>query len=100
MVLMEGNMSEHTPEPWFRPNGTNRIYTHPAGGDCVPLDDDANLDRIVSCVNACAGIEDPAKLKQALLWLVRGDDRFPDVASVLTEIDRRMSGGGKGIQWL
>ena len=88
-------MSKHTPEPWFHhlPSGSQ----HTAGGyinASADRGDDyicavygsgrpcdivkANALRIVSCVNACAGIEDPeaeiAELKRQrdeLLGLIK-----------------------------
>jgi len=71
---------QHTPEPWE--NAGRTIYT--VGGNCIAsvwcerdmedglmtiettIDDDeaaANSARIVACVNACTGIDDPAALR-------------------------------------
>lgn len=63
----------HTPEPWraeWQPGQTpNHTYTH-----CVMYGDDslcdtltkADAERIVACVNACAGMADPAAEIQRL----------------------------------
>jgi hypothetical protein len=82
-------MSKHTPEPWYVVNG-EYIYRRPQkelyefGGQVAgdkPLaicnkgwydqDSDgfplrANAERIVACVNACAGMEDPQSEIQQL----------------------------------
>ena len=68
-------MSNHTPEPWVIDNrdrlATN-FYSDDATGSIIggcqdyqfayrPLDERlANARRIVACVNACEGMEDPA----------------------------------------
>lgn len=62
--------ARHTPEPW-RIRGTTYGYTkrdvlgppHDDGGDYAPIcksNCDENAARIVACVNACAGLSDPA----------------------------------------
>ena len=70
-------MSNHTPEPWFDDRATHdepyqniKILGDENRGICwlwiddAPVDDwnseqRANASRIVTCVNACAGMEDP-----------------------------------------
>lgn len=72
-------MSKHTPEPWFDDRATHdqpyqniKILGDENRGICwlwiddAPVDDwnaeqRANAKRIVTCVNACAGMEDPAE---------------------------------------
>ena len=71
-------MSKHTPEPWFDDRATHdepyqniKILGDENRGICwlwiddAPVDDwnaeqRANANRIVTCVNACAGMADPA----------------------------------------
>ena len=69
-------MSKHTPEPWVatdraikRDNGFGYgeiIANVPGGNTSGPFfvqsneECEANVSRIVSCVNACTGMEDPA----------------------------------------
>ena len=67
-------MSKHTPAPWHyseensRPSGAQLIYAEDgwlvadACGAFKRHDDErqANAHRIIACVNACAGMEDPA----------------------------------------
>ena len=71
-------MSKHTPEPWFDDSATHdepyqniKILGDENRGICwlwiddAPVDDwnaeqRANANRIVTCVNACAGMADPA----------------------------------------
>ncbi len=55
-------MSEHTPGPWVNTGGTIESGTgwhiasavNTAGGNSI-----ANANRIVACVNACEGMDDP-----------------------------------------
>ncbi len=62
-------MSKHTPEPWVtvtHANGTPTLIHGQAShiAECWSLDrvhtPTANAARIVACVNACAGMENPA----------------------------------------
>ena len=71
-------MSDHTPEPWFDDRATHdqpyqniKILGDENRGICwlwiddAPVDDwnaeqQANAKRIVTCINACAGMADPA----------------------------------------
>lgn len=62
--------TKHTAEPWGVENDiycARRIYACGDGsrivdvcGDSEEAGDMANADRIVACVNACTGMEDPA----------------------------------------
>ena len=76
----------HTPEPWNRnvsPAWTYPIYASASGDESkrdwihiaavLPKNPnaEADLDRIVACVNACAGIEDPGKVIPQLAELLR-----------------------------
>lgn len=66
------NASRHTPEPWEAKNGTDIVTTwntvhggpnliaRAAWQDSTEYRD-SNARRIVACVNACAGMTDPAK---------------------------------------
>ena len=52
-------MSNHTPEPRSNTLGcVTSIDRHVSS--CVGIVREANASRIVACVNACAGMEDPA----------------------------------------
>ena len=58
-------MSKHTPEPWFyesEPRYCSEILGLEDRSVCVFVDDpsEADVNRIISCVNACAGMDDPA----------------------------------------
>ena len=59
-------MSKHTPEPWYFEQDAgfcSEIYSDNGGSVCTFVEDPSpvDVDRILSCVNACAGMEDPAK---------------------------------------
>ena len=86
-------MSKHTPEPWLigdRDELSTNFYSDDATGSIIggcpayPLalrslaDRQSNARRIVNCVNACAGMTDPAaeiaelkRQRDELLWLVK-----------------------------
>ena len=68
-MITELKMSKHTPEPWVigfpPPNGEQAIGDKSGLMTAIAtsgygVDTKANANRIVSCVNACAGMEDPA----------------------------------------
>ena len=72
-MLMPDKSSTHTPEPWDTQADPDiddsTIYVHTIEGDDAPVlvatfpwhdTGEANAARIVRCVNACAGIPDPA----------------------------------------
>lgn len=73
-------MSKHTPEPWCKLNDCGTVKICGPQGDCVAVnigcscDNEANADRIVSCINACAGINPEAvpdvvaALREAVNW--------------------------------
>jgi hypothetical protein len=84
---------KHTPEPWLVDPDEPTIHAIDRRvliADCrvtqvaatrpprEPGVDDANADRIVACVNACAGIADPADLR-------RQRDELLAILSRLTE---------------
>lgn len=57
-------MNTHTPEPWFiATTEPAEIRTHPCGGIVIgeTIPNAYNASRAVACVNACAGMADPAK---------------------------------------
>lgn len=54
-ALPGGEASEHTPEPWQWEGEIERI-TGPNNGTIADVTTVANAERIVACVNACAGI--------------------------------------------
>ena len=59
-------MSKHTPEPWFSDSEhvgssvSDRLNDGWFAAKCLGPDRVENARRIVACVNACAGMEDPA----------------------------------------
>ena len=67
---------KHTPEPWhvttgsiYSPTGATIAHMHrePERGNTIrPVERDENARHIVACVNACAGIENPEALPEAL----------------------------------
>lgn len=73
-------MNKHTPEPWCKLNDCGTVKIWGPQGDCVAVnigcscDNEANADRIVSCINNCAGINPEAvpdvvaALREAINW--------------------------------
>ena len=59
-------MSKHTPEPWFSDSEhvgssvSDRLNDGWFAAKCLGPDRVENARRIAACVNACAGMEDPA----------------------------------------
>lgn len=79
----------HTPEPW-KTEGGPEIYD---ATDCLIVyvdgcpkittaEDDANAARIVACVNACAGIENPEDLRR------QRDELKTELDKAYSEIER------------
>jgi hypothetical protein len=62
---------KHELEPWVLGGISGRTVTTPSGyyGDGIIADCDtkANGNRIVECVNACAGLDDPQELRQQII---------------------------------
>ena len=59
-------MSKHTPEPWefeSEPQYCSEIIGSNGDSVCTFVEDPScvDVDRILSCVNACAGMDDPAE---------------------------------------
>lgn len=59
-------MSKHTPEPWefeSEPQYCSEIIGSDGNSICVFVDDPSgvDVDRILSCVNACEGMNNPAE---------------------------------------
>ena len=82
--------TKHTPEPWTRNtdtvNNTNRIIsTHPGYGSIghTPIYKRADADRIVACVNACAGI-DPAAVPELIKGVSYVLEKLRDIARETT----------------
>ena len=81
----------HTLEPWnVSPTPLGNIRIADSGENTIALITSgagkrkrgANAKRIVACVNACAGIEDPAKaLAAAVEALLMAEDRLPPMYS-------------------
>lgn len=96
----------HTPEPWVANyNGIFRGYEHyqvflgkmsGSGSECSPAKDEANAERVVACVNACAGMADPAAEIEAMrsggLQWHSPDERPTDTASLLLALVRYPTG--------
>lgn len=98
-------MPEHSPEPWSVSDPTGNllpecpcekeercILSAEGLGIIYPTDDvdnwvPSNLDRIVACVNALAGIEDPEAFVRAVWNAVRWqhEDDGPERASILVD---------------
>lgn len=54
-------MSKHTPEPWNLDSDDVVAWIDGADGESITeVFGDANARRIVACVNACAGMDEPA----------------------------------------
>ena len=83
-------MTKHTPEPWFCDSadveGAERAAVRAEDGALVAIawagerdgigvmgdaEQDANSARIVACVNACAGLPDPALVPELVKMLRR-----------------------------
>src|SRR5574343_489196 len=81
-------MSNHTPEPW-KCEGHVVYFQNRMGGfslrDCPSPEDTAR--RIVACVNACAGMADPAaeiaELKR------QRDELFSVISAIAEEVPHR-----------
>lgn len=62
---MRTTKAKHTAEPWrVAPTAPDTILADVKVGGCYSghPEDFANAARIISCVNACAGMEDPVAL--------------------------------------
>lgn len=85
---------QHTPEPW-RASDYTLAGSNAEAGACVMAAGDtvcdlpfnagwteaqarANAARIVQCVNACAGVADPAKAIEAARVLIYGGAQEPE----------------------
>jgi len=82
-------MSKHTPEPWSTSTDPTLIFSEYEGRNLVTArargpDEEKphNAQRIVACVNALAGVEDPADFLRKVCANVvdaqRGTDRYED----------------------
>jgi hypothetical protein len=105
-------MSKHTPEPWALSSESARIIVEPPafegagsrrfiGSTCghpnswiYPTEEsgEANALRIVSCVNACAGMEDPGKeiqcMRRQLHAVLSGlEQTLPDLIEIMLSGD-------------
>lgn len=65
----------HTPEPWnyVYENGTWEGYHEPTSGPfeiTFRTDNEANATRIMTCINAMQGIEDPEKFIKDTMIMV------------------------------
>ena len=98
-------MSKHTPGPWtqmictdLRPQVTNKngLQIVRASGD-PSMDHEANASRIVACVNACEGIDNPAALqdfiREAYKLMLRcdRDEGMQSDGSNMSTLDLAMS---------
>lgn len=65
----------HTPEPWWEDQGTIVSGEPDAPRVVAVYFNPNNRDRLIACVNACAGMEDPAKeiaeLREIIALFVR-----------------------------
>jgi hypothetical protein len=80
----------HTPTPWKR----NSSIIIDSKGECIAILHDGCTDfdnaifdanRIVACVNACEGMEDPAKEIQTLRDRVKELEDAAIIATVITK---------------
>jgi len=66
---------KHTPEPWWEDQGTITSGEPDAPRVVAVYFNTDNRDRVIACVNACAGMEDPAKeiaeLRETIALFVR-----------------------------
>jgi hypothetical protein len=97
---------EHTPEPWraVHHNRAASILSDSHGpiagteGDSVPVaEQHENANRIIACVNACAGIADPqsaiAAARDALKWALANvtapdDECMDDIGDFLKGLNQ------------
>ena len=93
-------MSKHTPEPWiWIGTDEDKTLTSPTAnyviiaGTCSNDDgtvglyiNQANADRIVACVNALAGIDDPAAFVEAAKAVVEQYESAGSLGNVLTAL--------------
>ncbi len=88
--------TKHTAEPWVDcpalGNTERRIEHKGTGNNCISVavlrgpEREANAARAVACVNACAGIKDPAAaLENARHWMTRVASDHRDFGLVLEE---------------
>lgn len=77
---MDNHKPSHTPEPWrfgkwtARPEADWQVFCDALEvTPCPSVTLEADAARIVACVNACAGIADPAAIPNALEALRRVD---------------------------
>ena len=100
-------MSKHTPEPWFSDSEhvgssvSDRLNDGWFAAKCLGPDRVENARRIAACVNACAGMDDPAaeiaelkRQRDELLDLVKrarlewlDQNQTPDDTDVVTPYD-------------
>lgn len=82
-------MGKHTKEPWYskqwrivsiKEDGTLRAYICDTANNTATRtpENEANAHRIVACVNAMAGVSDPAALVASHAELVRACERAAD----------------------
>ena len=91
-------MSNHTPEPWFSDSehvGSSvsaRLNDGWFAAKCLGPDRVENARRIASCVNACAGMEEPAaeiaELKR------QRDELLAAISSIVEEVPHRHGSRG------
>lgn len=98
------NEMKHTPEPWTTTiNGRDCAQVVDVDGRRIAMcigqseRNEANAARIVACVNACAGMEDPAEAireTKATLWaLIHSEQLNSHAARTLVDKALRALGG-------
>ena len=98
-------MSEHTKEPWIchRHSTSASIYSEGWGPIAETIDSNttigerhANGHRIVDCVNACAGLSDPAALRkeavEVLESIINSRHVFPTHKHKLEQLLSKLKG--------
>jgi len=100
---------KHTKGPWktdrdclnsiliVDPNGGEVCSTYnPDGSDLGPADRE-NAERIVECVNACEGIENPAVIKELIelaTYLWHPDNRDPNIYTAMDMAQKALAALG------
>jgi hypothetical protein len=89
---------KHTPEPWelkqqySADSNGSCIYKITKQGDYWPIIPECstgeNFARIVACVNACAGMDDPELVIRWMKSIPVGKDYGPDLISLLKEMEK------------
>jgi hypothetical protein len=95
---------KHTPEPWKleKQYEADRSYTYKIVQEkegyypIIPCSNfSENFARIVACVNACAGMEDPEAVMNMMRSVTLSIDGNPNFGKVLQEMERLKAANDK-----